>query len=106
MDWTLNVDGLVVIGGLEMAGMQPNMKFFMLKSNFKKASSCGLPEQYQNGILIQAGLIGGLKGYVLTDFTLKEFCGRIMRLGPAIMICTKLREHLETLSQGLDRQKN
>ena len=47
------------------------------------------PEQYQNGILIQAGLIGGLKGYVLTNFTLKEFCGRIMRLGPAIMYETE-----------------
>ena len=65
------IDGVVVIGGLKLAALQYQQKYFLDRANVNSARAYHLPRHYNNGILIQAGSLGGLKGYILTDYRLK-----------------------------------
>ena len=80
MEGTTDVDGIVIIGGLGLPNQMPNQTFFMENAHVKTARSLKcLPEEYENGLAIQAGTVGGLKAYILTSYRLKEFCGRVLR---------------------------
>ena len=82
METEQDIDGIVVLGSFKVAEMQFPQKYFMEKARVKSAKEHDkgqLPRQYINGRLIQAGSLGGLKSYVLTNYTLKEFNGRLMR---------------------------
>ena len=78
----MDIDGVIIIGGLDLARSMKNEKFFMLSSTTKHASqqSLGLPREYREaGLLVQAGHIGGLNSYILIDMTLRQLCGRMKR---------------------------
>ena len=81
METTQDIDGVVVVGGLKLGEMQFQQKYFINRALVKNARDhkAQLLERYVNGRLIQAGSLGGLKCYVLTSYTLKQFNGRLMR---------------------------
>ena len=51
----MDVDGAVIVGSLELASLQSNQKYFMDSANVKLARSAKLPNEYCDGLLIQAG---------------------------------------------------
>ena len=51
----VDVDSEVIVGSLELASLQSNHKYFMDSANMKLARSTKLPNEYHDGLLIQAG---------------------------------------------------